>query len=79
MDVKVLGTGCPKCQELEKRVKTVAGNNNIDIQLEKVTDLQKIMSYGIMMTPGLVIDGEVKSAGKLPSEAEILAWLQKQA
>ncbi len=77
MDVKVLGTGCPKCLELEKRVKTVAEKNNVEIQLEKVTDLQKIMSYGIMMTPGLVVNGIVKCAGKLPGEEEILTWLQK--
>lgn len=77
MDVKVLGTGCPKCLELEKRVKTVAEKNNVEIQLEKVTDLQKIMFYGIMMTPGLVVNGVVKSAGKLPGESEILAWLQE--
>jgi len=77
MDVKVLGTGCPKCNELEKRVKSVAEDNNITLELEKVTDLNDILSYGIMMTPGLVVDGQVKSAGKLPSEEEILKWLQK--
>ena len=76
MDVKVLGTGCPKCNELEKRVKTVAAANNIDIELEKVKDLNDIMSYNIMMTPALVVNGQVKAAGKLPSEEEILKWLQ---
>ena len=77
MDVKVLGTGCPKCNELEKRVKSVATANDITIQLEKVKDLNDIMSYNIMITPGLVVNGQVKSAGKLPTEAEILKWLQK--
>ncbi|MBN2414124.1 thioredoxin family protein [candidate division KSB1 bacterium] len=77
MVVKVLGTGCSKCNELEKRVNTVAAANNIEIQLEKVKNLQDIMSYNIMMTPALVVNGQVKSAGKLPSEAEILKWLQE--
>ncbi len=77
MVVKVLGTGCPKCNELEKRVNSVAAENNITIQLEKVKDLDDIMSYQIMMTPALVVNGKVKSAGKLPSEAEILKWLQE--
>jgi len=76
MDVKVLGTGCPKCKELEKRVKSVAEDNNIILELEKVTELNDILSYGIMMTPGLVVDGQVKSAGKIPSEEEILQWLR---
>ncbi len=75
MDVKVLGPGCSKCKELEKKVKNVAAENNIKIQLEKVKDLNDIMSYNIMMTPGLVINGKIKSAGKLPSEEEILQWL----
>ena len=77
MDVKVLGTGCPKCNELEQKVKSVAADNNIMIQLEKVKDLNDILSYGIMMTPGLVVNGQVKSAGKLPSEEEILKWLKE--
>jgi len=77
MDVKVLGTGCPKCNELEKRVKSIAEKNSLTLQLQKVTDLNDIISYGIMMTPGLVVNGKVKCAGKLPSEEEILKWLQE--
>jgi len=77
MDVKVLGTGCPKCNELEKRVKSIAEKNSLTLQLQKVTDLNDIMSYGIMMTPGLVVNGKVKCAGKLPSEEEILKWLEE--
>ncbi len=77
MVVKVLGTGCPKCNALEKKVKEVAQKNNLDIQVEKVTNLDKIMAYGVMMTPGLVIDEKVKSSGKIPKDNQILKWLQE--
>ena len=76
MEVKVLGTGCPKCNALEEKVRSIAGKNGITIQLEKVKDLNDIMEYGVMMTPGLVVNGEVKSTGKIPKDEEILKWLQ---
>ena len=76
MDVKVLGTGCAKCIPLEERVKKVVEENNLTVDVEKVTDLNDIMSYGVMMTPGLVVDGDVKSTGKLPSEEKILEWIK---
>ncbi len=76
MNVKILGTGCPKCKFLEERVTKVAEDNNINIEIEKVTDINDIMSYGVMMTPGLVVDGEVKISGKVPGEDEILGWIQ---
>lgn len=76
MQVKVLGTGCPKCKFLEDRVKKVATENNIEIELEKVTDINDIISYGVIMTPGLVVDGEVKISGKVPSEDQVLDWIQ---
>ena len=76
MKVKVLGTGCPKCKFLEDRVRKVARDNNIEIDLEKVTDINDILSYGIMMTPGLVVEGDVKISGKIPSENQVLDWIQ---
>lgn len=76
MQVKVLGTGCPQCKFLEERVTKVAVENNIEIDLEKVTNINDIMSYGVMMTPGLVVEGDVKSGGKIPSDEQILDWLQ---
>ena len=76
MNIKILGTGCAKCLALEERVKSVAKVNEIPIEIEKITQIDDILSYGIMMTPGLVVDGTVKCAGKLPSEAEILAIIQ---
>jgi len=66
MDVKILGTGCPKCQALEALVKQVAELHRIGIDVEKVTDLDGIMSYGVMMTPALVVNEAVKSAGSIP-------------
>jgi len=67
MVAKVLGTGCPKCQLLESRLKEVASKNNIVCEVRKVTDLSQIMSYGVMMTPALVIDQQVKSAAAIPN------------
>jgi small redox-active disulfide protein 2 len=76
MTVKILGTGCKKCQTLETKVREVVQQNNINAEVEKVTDLSAIMSYGIMMTPGLVIDEKVKSYGTIPKDDQILSWLK---
>jgi small redox-active disulfide protein 2 len=76
MKVKILGTGCKKCQNLEAKVREVVQQNNIDAEVEKVTDLSAIVSYGIMMTPGLVIDEKVKSYGTIPKDDQILSWLR---
>ncbi len=69
--VQVLGPGCPKCIELAKRTEEAAKAAGSDVQVEKVTELGQIMSYGVMMTPALVVDGEVKVVGKVPSVEEI--------
>ncbi len=66
-DIKVLGTGCKKCQMLAETAEQAAKEMAIEYSIEKVTDLNAIMSYGVMFTPALVIDGEVKVAGKVPS------------
>ncbi|MHC4884059.1 MAG: thioredoxin family protein [Planctomycetota bacterium] len=71
MKVQVLGAGCAKCSTLAERVEAAAAELGVEIELEKVSDMGMIMSYGIMMLPGLVVDGEVKSSGKLPSVEEI--------
>ena len=67
MDIKVLGPGCMNCQTLEKRTYTALQELNIDANVEKVQDYQKIASFGIMRTPGLVIDGKVVAAGYVPT------------
>ncbi len=77
MNVKVLGTGCSKCSNLEKKVKEIIAANAIDAVVEKVTDLQDIMKYGIMMTPGLVVNEKVVSYGSVPKDSDILKWLKE--
>ncbi|MCF7791495.1 MAG: thioredoxin family protein [Victivallales bacterium] len=71
MKIQILGTGCPKCKKLAENAETAAKELGLDFELEKVTDINKIMSFGIMMTPGLAVDGNVKSAGKVLSAKEI--------
>jgi small redox-active disulfide protein 2 len=77
MNVKVLGTGCTKCKKLEETVKNVMKENNISGDIEKVTQIEDIMKYGIMMTPGLVINEKVKSSGNIPKDDQILSWLKE--
>jgi small redox-active disulfide protein 2 len=71
MKIEILGTGCAKCNELEMKVKQAVAKSGKFVQIEKVSDLQKIMAYGVMSTPGLVIDGVVKSTGRVLSVEEI--------
>jgi len=71
MDVKVLGTGCAKCQALEKIVAEVIAETGIEAKLEKVSDIKQIVSYGIMSTPALVINGKTKIAGKVPTKEKV--------
>ena len=75
MDIKVLGIGCSRCKELEKRTRHALAELGVAAEVQKVTDIQGIMKFKIMGTPGLVIDGKVKSAGRLPSVKEIQAWI----
>jgi len=73
--IQILGTGCAKCNKLAETAETAAKEMNIEYQLEKVTELDKIMAFGVMITPALVIDGEVKVAGKVPKAAAIKEML----
>ncbi|MDD2383579.1 MAG: thioredoxin family protein [Sulfurospirillaceae bacterium] len=75
MKIEILGTGCAKCQALTLHVKEAIAKKGIFAQVEKVEDIMKIMSYGVTSTPALVIDGIVKSSGKLLSVDEIIALL----
>jgi len=71
----VLGPGCPRCETLAKLTGQAADQLGIDYQLEKLTDIKQFMQYGLMMTPGLVVDGELKVQGKVPSVDELKALL----
>ncbi len=73
--IQVLGPGCPKCTRLTEAAEAAAVAAGIEYELEKVTDINAITAFGVMMTPALVIDGEVKVVGKVPSEDEIKALL----
>jgi len=73
--IQILGTGCPKCRKLTEAAEQAAKSLGIEYDLEKVTDIQQITSFGIVSTPALVIDGEMKVAGKIPSMEEIKSML----
>jgi len=77
MEIKVLGTGCPNCIALEKSVRNTVAELDIDANIEKVEDIVQIMSYGIMRTPGIVIDGKVVLSGRVPSASELKELLEK--
>jgi small redox-active disulfide protein 2 len=71
MLIQVLGTGCTRCKTLHEMVKKAVQETGVDAEVEKVEDIQQIMAFELIMTPGLVIDGEVKAAGRLPSVEEL--------
>jgi small redox-active disulfide protein 2 len=75
MIIKVLGPGCPKCKEVEKLVMEAVKESGVVADVEKVSDFQEITKYGVFSTPAVVVDGEVKVAGKAPSKKEILSWI----
>ncbi len=77
MDVKILGTGCPKCRTLEQSVRNVVAKNNIDATITKVEDIVDIMNFGVMMTPALVIDGAIVLKGRVPNEEELTTLLKR--
>ena len=74
--IQILGTGCPKCTKLAENAETAAKDAGVEYTLEKVTDILEITKFGVMMTPALAVDGEVKVVGKVPTPEEIRAHLQ---
>ncbi len=74
-EIKVLGSGCPKCKKLEESTRAIAEEMNIEYNLEKITDLNKMMDFGVMMTPALIVDGEVKAVGKIPEKEDLKKML----
>ncbi len=73
--IKILGTGCPKCQSMTSVVKEVVSENNIDASIEKVEDIMEIITFNVMTTPALVIDDVITIKGRVPSKEEVLALL----
>ena len=76
MEIKVLGPGCVNCEKLEKEVKDTLAELNIAADVQKVTDMNQITEHGVMMTPALVINDEVKVSGRVPKKEEVKKWLQ---
>jgi small redox-active disulfide protein 2 len=77
MKVQILGMGCPKCKKLFETAEMAVKDSGVDAEIEKIADLDRIMGFGVMMTPALAIDGEVKSSGRLPTKKEIEGWIRK--
>ncbi|MBW2513337.1 MAG: TM0996/MTH895 family glutaredoxin-like protein [Deltaproteobacteria bacterium] len=77
MEIKILGPGCAKCRKTEEMVKEVLNASGAEATVEKVTDIMKIAGYGVMTTPAVVVDGEIKSVGKIPTKADINSWIGK--
>jgi small redox-active disulfide protein 2 len=79
MDIKILGPGCSNCKKLEQNVRDALTELKIEANVEKITDISKFASYGIMMTPGLVINGKVYSSGKIAVIATLKSWIEKES
>jgi len=77
MIVEILGMGCTKCQTLEEMVREIVEDLNLDVEITKVSDINKIVEYGVMLTPALVIDGKVRVTGRLPSRDEVEGMLKE--
>ncbi|MDD3183239.1 MAG: thioredoxin family protein [Alphaproteobacteria bacterium] len=78
MKIQILGTGCPKCKALSEAAEHTAKDLGAAYEIEKVTDIEKIMSFGVMMTPALVVDGDVKVVGKIPAAEELKKILSSE-
>lgn len=77
MEIKVLGSGCAKCNQLEEAARKAVEQAGIDASVEKVTDMARIMGYGVMTTPALVVDGQVRVAGRVPSVDDLVGLLTR--
>ncbi|MBN1223483.1 MAG: TM0996/MTH895 family glutaredoxin-like protein [Candidatus Aminicenantes bacterium] len=78
MEIRILGAGCPRCGEVEKRTINALAALNVSADVQKVTDIKKISEYKIFATPGLVINGKVKASGRIPSPEEIKKWIKEE-
>jgi small redox-active disulfide protein 2 len=79
MKIKVLGTGCPKCRKLYAEAEKAIAMSGVKAELEKVEKIEEIIKYGVLATPGLVVDEAVKASGRIPSSSEIALWLKAAA
>ena len=77
--IQILGTGCPKCKKLYEEAQKAIAQAGLEASLSKVEKIDEIMKHGVLMTPALVVDGEVKASGRIPSTAEIVGWITTAA
>ena len=75
MEIKVLGPGCANCQKTEKIVKEAVAEAGVEAKVEKITDVMQIMTYRVMGTPAVVVDGQVKCSGRVPKKEEVAGWI----
>jgi len=76
MKIEILGTGCMKCEKLYENAKRAVGEMGIDADIEKIGDIDKIIASGVMLTPAIAIDGEIKASGRIPCKEEIKQWIK---
>lgn len=79
MEIRILGPGCPRCEEVAKRTVNALAELNVGADVQKVTDIKKISEYKVFATPGLVINGKVKASGRIPSFEEIKHWIKEES
>ncbi len=77
MKIEILGTGCPKCKKTKEVIEKVLTETGVEAEVVKVEDIEKILNYGVMVTPAVVVDGDLKTVGKVPDGKEVLKWLSK--
>ena len=77
MEIKVLGPGCPRCHKTEEIVREAVDEAGLDAQVVKVTDTMEIAKSGVFGTPAVIVDGRVKSVGKIPSKEDVIGWIKK--
>jgi len=75
LEIKVVGSGCPNCKKLEALCNEVVDENNLEAKIEKVTDFNQFGELGIMMTPGLIVNGKILSQGKIPTKSTLEHWI----
>ena len=76
LDIKIIGKGCPNCEKLESLCNEVISEENLEAKIDKVTDVNEFASYGVMMTPGLYVNGKLLSQGKIPVKSTLKKWLE---
>ena len=76
MEIKILGPGCARCDKTAKLVQAVVADSGVEARVEKVTDMMQIAGFGVVSTPAVMVDGEIKSVGKIPKKDEIAGWLK---